>query len=175
MNLEEYRQWLRQNGNKEEESAVEVVRQILRYHTDGNYEEVQLYPRHILTREKERIEFDLLIKLVHEKKYLDKLIGVEFKEFDTAKVVRQAARRRDFVDYMYIATRDVAMDYQDVFILCYFGIGWVIWDEGFAKVIVPARYGNPGYKIRKMVDTMVSRLVEERVEKLILTLEHFQR
>lgn len=174
MNLEEYRRWLEENGNQEEKCAVEVVESILRYHP-GNYDEVQLYPRHLLTRERERIEFDLIIKLVHEKRHLDKLIGVEFKEYDIAKVVRQAATRRDFVDYMYIATRDVAMDYYEVFILCYFGIGWVIWEEGFAKVIVPARYGNPGHKIRNMVSAMLEQLVEERVERHILTLDHFQR
>ena len=45
-----------------------------------------------------------------------------------------------------------------------FGIGWVIWEKGFAKMIVPAtwRYGT-----RENVESMVNTLVKESMKRLM--------
>jgi len=171
MDLEEYKEWVKENGNKEEVCAIEVIDEILKYHielNDAKFESIEVLPHKVIVREKERLEFDLIIKLKHSKSFYDRLIGVEFKEYDIQKVVRQAVRRREFVDYMYIATRSVAMDYPEIFLLTYFGIGWVVYFEDFAKMIVPARYQDPSHIFERVVDEALKAFAEKKLKNLTL-------
>jgi len=166
MNLEEYKQWLIKNGNKEEEEAYEVAKRVIEYHVALTQYEADILPRYILNDGNNRIEFDLLIKLTHEKKRYNRLIGIEFKEWDIKKVISQAVARHRYVDYMYIATRDIDVDYADILTLSYFGIGWVIYDTNFAKVIVPAKFCSAGNHISSLVNFLVEEKVKKRIEEL---------
>ena len=173
MNLKEYKDWLKKNANKEEQEAEKVIDVILKHHESSRVSDykIKVFPR---TKFK-GFEFDLLIYIYTkeenpEKKsnLFDTLIGVEFKETDIRKVITQAILRREFVDYMYIATRDVSMDYQDLFLLALFGIGWVIWEKNFAKIIVPARtYFNVyAHKVDELIDYLINRKLNRIVEDL---------
>ena len=177
MNLEEYKKWLEENSNKEERGALNVVETILEYHEEGRlYEEVELFPRYILTRDNERIEFDLLIKLKHKwSRRYDTMIGIEFKEYDIRKVIMQACRRREFVDYMYIATRSLLIDYPDLFTLAYFGIGWILYDEDFARMVILSKWRNPMFSFEQLIDRYVQTIVEEKIENKVksITLDKF--
>ena len=83
MNLEEYEKWLEENGYNEEANAIGVVNEILRYHMKSDdYQDVQLYPHHIIKQGNNRFEFDLVIHLIHKHEAFSKWIGVEFKEGD---------------------------------------------------------------------------------------------
>jgi len=137
LSIEEYREWLKENGNQEEKMALEVVDKIIFNHitcglSDKYKYDIKLYPRHILKSDRIRIEFDLIISVeLTSKKTKKRYIGVEFKEYDISKVIDQAIIRRNFVDYMYIATRPNIMQIlpQDLYKLVLHGIGWVIWTE----------------------------------------------
>ena len=110
MNLEQYKKWLEEHANKEERQAYAVVERIVEYHQNRAYanlmKDVDVFPRKKLNG----LEFDLVIYLHIKSKRPehrtreDILIGVEFKESDMNKVIKQAIARREFVDYMYIAT-----------------------------------------------------------------------
>ncbi|HDH45000.1 MAG TPA: hypothetical protein ENG66_06400 [Thermococcus sp.] len=167
MNLEDYEKWLEKHANFEEREAVRVVETILDYHQKVNkeYEFVQLFPRVKF----KGMEFDLIILLSDKKKslketdFFDRVIGVEFKEVDTKCVVQQAVERRKYVDYQYVATRNVWMDYAEIFLMALFGIGWVVYEKGFSKLIIPSRMRDTFGK----VEELVNYLIEKRMEKLV--------
>ena len=109
---------------------------------------------------------DLLIVLRHEKKLYERKIGVEFKETDTKKVISQAITRKKYVDYMYVATRNVPVTYKEIFLMSYFGIGWIIWEEDFAKMIFPARYTTTEYIFEELINTAIRLKLREKEEKI---------
>ena len=173
MNLEEYRKFIKEKGFKEEEGAVEVVKEIYEYHKWGrytvSYSDLEVYPRKVLNYENNRIEFDLLIVLKHdEDKRYDRKIGVEFKETDIDGVVRQAMVRRPFVDYMYIATRNIDIDYYHLIILSYLGIGWVVYfsDINRAKLVLKAYYNYDSVRLKNVIDGIIDRHVETRISDI---------
>ncbi|MFA4663339.1 hypothetical protein [Pyrococcus kukulkanii] len=167
MNLEEYREWLREHGNLEEANALGVLDVIVRHHTAGtNLELKEVHPHVWLNGNNEKLEFDLLIILRNRKGHVRR-IGVEFKEGDVKKVLAQAIARQPYVDYMYIATRSwVTLDFEDLFVMGYYGIGWVVWEEGFAKMIVSAKYHSPASSLEYMIERAVKIKVEEEFSKL---------
>jgi len=187
MKLKEYKEWLKQNSNCEEEQAYNIAKLIVDWHTVGlQYDEmdIEVYPRHILARKDEsdkleRLEFDLVIQLkwttkVHSidgrsySRQYERLIGVEFKEYDMRKVVLQAMRRRDFVDYMYIATRNITVDYIDLFYLADFSIGWIIYDaDGFVKMLIPSRIKH-GQSVTELIKSLAERAVRETIREMKL-------
>ena len=177
MNIEEYRKWLEKHGNIEEQKAYEVAKEIIKYHSSGSWSETEaeLFPRKVLAREKEKVEFDLLIKLTFkgERRTTERLIGVEFKEYDTKKVIHQAIIRRDFVDYQYIATRFVMLDYSDLFLLAHYGIGWVVWDDNFVKLLVPAKWSMPTTDLHYIVRELIRDTVKEIVKYELTTLDRY--
>jgi hypothetical protein len=185
MNLEEYKSWLKKNGNKEEAMAYEVAKRIIDWHLEYNdvvEHEIELYPHFWYEGAEERLEYDLLIKLRwRNRRQYERLIGIEFKELDFRKVVTQAIARRDYVDYMWIATQMVVPDPAAFLELIDLGIGWVIWeDDGFIKILVPARFGRGHlvdlieYLARREVEKAVKKIVEEiRVSSSIRTLFDF--
>lgn len=184
LTYEEYLDWLKENANKEEQAAEEVVKKIMEWHDIKHYDNIDNYewlfkPREVIKisydegRDKV-IEFDLLIKLKHQKyDSFDKFIAVEFKETDSKKVVKQAIVRRFFVDYVYIALKnDVYIDPDDVLLLKYFGIGWVMWDVNpkFAYMIFPAIYkwqSKPIIDPQSLVYYMLRNLVEFHVKEIV--------
>jgi len=176
MKLEQYKAWLEKNGNVEEQKAYEVAEAIIEYHkSDWSETEVELFPRKVLANGRERVEFDLLVKLTFkgEKRTTERLIGVEFKEYDTKRVIHQAIVRKQFVDYQYIATRFVMLDYTEIFLLAYFGIGWVVWDESFVKLLVPAKWSSPTVDIHYIVREWLKDAVREVVKQELATLDKF--
>ena len=181
MNLEEYREWLRENGNLEEANALGVVDVIVRHHTYGRKLRLkELYP-HVWLKDPEddlNVEFDLIIELESWTEIRGhrltgtRRIGVEFKEGDVKKVLAQAIARRPLVDYIYIATRKwVHLDFDDLFVMGYYGIGWVVWDENFAKMIVESRWHRP----HKSIEYMVERAIKLHLEKVMRKLEQAPR
>ena len=174
VNLEEYKKFLEEKGHFEERNALGVLDVIVRHHTFNNsFELKEIYPHVWLDGEDERIEFDLLIKLESRKEYNGHIItnkrtiGVEFKEGDVKKVLAQAIVRRPYVDYIYIATRSwVRMDFDDLFVMGYYGIGWVLWDNDFAKMVVESRWRTPSTSLRYMVERAVRILAEKELSKL---------
>jgi len=186
MNLEEYGEWLKRNGYKEEINAMGVVNEILNYHMSGaDFIDVQLYPHHVIGQGNNKFEFDLAIHLAHEHEWWSRWIGVEFKETDVKKVIRQAVARREFVDYMYIATRWVHLDFEDLLLLSYEGIGWVIWNKEIAKLVVPSKYHPPAKSLDAMINlhiyymaereakNIVPRVVKEEVRKQLNSLDRW--
>lgn len=171
MNLEEYKKWLEKKGNLEEREAFRVVEEILNYHQSNfkTYKIVQLFPRVKF----KGMEFDLLIflsdevKPVEEKDYWDRLIGVEFKETDTKIVIKQAILRTEYVDYQYIATKNVYLDYPEIFLMTLFGIGWVVWGNNFAKLIVPARWKPHYEKINELVNYLINTRMEDLIKSVV--------
>lgn len=168
MNFEEYKEYIKRKGNMEEREAIRVVDEILKYHIDYRWTEydrgnVEFYPHFVFNGEKERIEMDLLIILRHlERRRYDRKIGVEFKETAMEKVLAQACLRREYVDYMYIATRNIKLNYRHFFIMSYFGIGWIIWDKEFAKMIFPARYTTTEDIFDELINTALRLKLEEK-------------
>jgi len=181
MNLEEYKEWLKQNANLEEANAYEVAKEIIEYHSNfwerGRDLRVELFPRKVIVHEGDRLEFDLV--MVFEwvtdtfgyKRTYTRTVGVEFKETDVKKVLHQAIRRRDFVDYMYIATRNVVLDHIDHILMAEFGIGWVVWDEDFAKMIIPSHYKYPVHSIKEIINYLAEKAVEDKLEKKLKELK----
>jgi hypothetical protein len=170
MNLEEYREWLKENSNQEEKMAYEVAQKIVNYHISdwaADYE-VSCHPRKVFQTDKERLEFDLIIELEWEsnRKYR-RLIGVEFKETDFGKVVVQAIARCDFVDYMYVATRNVIPDSYDLLRLFDFGIGWIVWEEDFVKLLFPAHFRRYS-GVSRLIDYLARRALEQAIEEMKL-------
>jgi len=176
MNLEEYREWLKQNANKEEASAYEVAKEIIDYHNSfwgmDEPSKVELFPRKVITHNGDRLEFDLVITVswvrdvFHYKRTYTRTIGVEFKETDISKVIQQAIKRRDYVEYMYIATRrNVVLNNLEHILMAEFGIGWVVWSEDFAKMVIPSHYKYPVHSIREIVWYLADKAVEEKLRK----------
>lgn len=179
MKLEEYKEWLKEKGNNEEVMAYEIAKKIIWWHDEGRGAEEEIFPRHILTEGNERIEFDLLIKLKWETngRTYERLVGVEFKETDMKKVIMQAIRRRDYVDYMYIATRNLLIDFIDLFHLADFQIGWLIYDEEdrFVKLLVPSRM-KYSMAVTELIRALAEKAVNEAVREKkseIMTLADF--
>ena len=177
MNFDEYRRWLKNNANKVEREAIRVVNEILNRHQTSRIEEAKFFPRFSY----KGIEFDLLIWLVSKfdknkklKEIIEntyntsRLISVEFKETDIRKVIQQAICRKSFVDYCYIATQTSEIGYEEIFLLALFGIGWIIWDDKFAKIIIPARYyPTSSETIRSIIDRLLERKFEETIGKVV--------
>lgn len=172
MNLEEYREWLSQNANKEEASAYEVTKEIIDYHNSfwgmDEPSKVELFPRKVITHNGDRLEFDLVIVIswvretFHYKRTYTRTIGVEFKETDISKVLQQAIKRRDYVEYMYIATRrNVVLNHLEHILMAEFGIGWVVWDENFAKMVFPSHYQYPVHSITDIINHLVKKTVDK--------------
>ncbi|WP_297550580.1 hypothetical protein [Thermococcus sp.] len=176
VNLEQYKKFLAEKGNIEERNAIGVVDVIVGHHTYGNNLRLtELYPHVWLNGEEEKLEFDLLIELEGKSSFnghvikTKRTIGVEFKEDNVKKVLAQAIARRPYVDYLYIATRSwVHMDFDDLFVMGYYGIGWVIWDEDFAKMIVESRWRQPSESLRYMVE----RAVRIHLERVLAKFKH---
>ena len=171
MDYEEYKKFIEENANKEEREAIRVVDEILRQHIDRTCAEyikskAKFFPRFVFNGDKERIEMDLLIVLEHPKQRYDRKIGVEFKETDADKVIAQAIVRRKYVDYMYIATRDIPFTYKEVFLLSYFGIGWIIWKEDFTKMIFPARYTTTEYIFEEIINLAIELKLREKQKEI---------
>ncbi len=168
MKLEEYKEWLKENGNYEEVMAYEIAKKLIWFHESEYYETVEdLFPRHILTKGNERIEFDLIIKLswkTNTGRKFERLIGVEFKETDMKKVILQAIRRREYVDYMYIATRNLIVDYIDLFHLADFQIGWIIYTEDFVKLLIPSRM-YPSTAVYDLLKALARKAVDEAISE----------
>lgn len=176
VNLEEYRKWLKENGNLEEENALGVLEVILRHHTYGtNFKLKGIYPHLWLKGDDITVEFDLLVELEGTAKVMGRefsttrKIGIEFKEGDVKKVLAQAIARREFVDYIYIATRSwVHLDFDDLFVMGAYGIGWVIWDRDFAKMIVESRWRQPSASLEYMVERAVRAFAEKYMARYSL-------
>lgn len=176
MNLEEYREWLSQNANKEEASAYEVAKEIIDYHNSfwgmDEPSKVELFPRKVITHSGDRLEFDLVIviswvrKTFHYKRTYTRTIGVEFKETDISKVIQQAMKRRDYVEYMYIATRsNVVLNHLEHILMAEFGIGWVVWEENFAKMVIPSHYQYPVHSIMDIISHLVKKTVDKYLKE----------
>jgi len=136
VNKEEYFKWLEEHGNKEESAAKAVVKEIIDYHFESGLHgdwfdvEYEFYPRKRL----ENLEFDLIIVAKSKNKTVS--IGVEFKEYDSKKVIQQAILRRPFVDYLYVAIKPVVfLRPSEVFSLSAFGIGLIAYRGEFAWMI----------------------------------------
>lgn len=164
MNIEEYKQWLEKNANKEERLAYKVVEVIINYHQyqARTYNYADIFPRKKLNG----VEFDLLIHLKSDSDRRDILIGVEFKETDMPKVIRQAIVRKEFVDYMYIATNCRAWEVEDLFLLTLYGIGWIFWDDEFIKMILKAK--RHASKVDVLINHLISKIVNERIEREVV-------
>lgn len=177
MNLEEYKAWLEKYGNKEEAKAYEVAKAIIKSHeSDWNETKAELYPRKVVNSDKERIEFDLLIKMEYiGKRTTTVYIGVEFKEYDIRKVIHQAIVRRPFVHYQYIATRFTMLEYSELFLMAYYGLGWVVWDEDFVKILIPARMNYPVHDLDRLIKEIVKDAIEEKVRTEVETLTKYLR
>ena len=178
MTRDEYCEWLKENGNKEEKSACKVVDIILKEHLGDRWHvtdfDAFFEPHKVMVIDDERIEFDLIISLVAKNGYhgYDKKIAVEFKEIDAKKVVWQAARRLWFVDYAYIATRETYMPPEALIVMSFLGIGWIVWNEERAFLVLKSfcRYGDRvsgvlselvALKLRAILD----KEIEERLNK----------
>jgi hypothetical protein len=171
MNLKEYKEWLNKNGKREEKRAYDVANCIVDWHLRRIiYEDlnIEVYPRHWIFTEKERLEFDLLMHLEwrSDRKYR-RVIGIEFKESDFRKVVSQAVIRREYVDYMWIATRNIVPNVESLILLLDSGIGWILWERDFIKILIPAKYhrGSIKYLIEHLAKVEVDRVVRELVEE----------
>ena len=171
MDLEGYKKWLEKNGNQEEKRAYDVAERIINWHLkEINYKDlhIELYPRYWLFTKKEHIEFDLFIRLWwRSNREYERHIGVEFKETDFRKVVSQALIRRKYVEYMWIATRNIIPEVESLLLLIDSGIGWIIWEEDFIKILIPAKYHRGSiknlieYLARKEVEKVVKEVMEE--------------
>ena len=173
LTFEEYRQWLDKNKNKEEAMAEEVIKAILWEQVDSRWiatdYEPYFIPRKVINIDDRRLEFDLIIHLkdVTDRdkniKY-DKWIAVEFKETDLKKVVRQAILRRWYVDYMYIATMPIPATPEELVLMAYTHIGWVVWDKNKNVAFVAMR----SYKrYTDRLNDFLFTLVETRLSEVV--------
>jgi hypothetical protein len=182
MKIEEYKEWLIDNGNKEEEYAYEVTKEIVNWHTlhiDISVD-VNCYPRKIIQTRREKIEFDLVIQLEwYSNHYYKRLIGVEFKDTDVEKVIDQAIIRRRFVDYMYIATANIAINPEQLLRIVDYGIGWVVWGKDFTKLVFLSKFQRHGrseilikYLAKKAVEEVIQEMIEDgKTSKLFQFME----
>ena len=158
MNLKEYKKWLEEHANKEERQAYKVVEEILNMHYAPSFPNEQIYPR----KRYEGIEFDLLILLQDGKGNTHRVIGVEFKETDIHKVIAQAIIRKRYTDYMYIATKPILdVGYFHIFMMCYYGIGWIVFLPDIAYPIIKSRRSGGD------IDSLVNYLIEKEIEKKV--------
>ena len=169
MNLEQYKKWLEENANKEERQAYNVAEEIIYHHAYNRYTDykIDIFPR----KKFNGIEFDLLIYIWIQSKnpknrtYRDALIGVEFKETDLEKVIQQAIVRKEFVDYIYIATNCRAWKIEQLFLMALYGIGWIFWDNRFVKMILEPRRDKS--KVEILLDYLFNKKLEEVIGNAI--------
>lgn len=188
MSLDEYRKWLEENANQEEAMAYEVAKEVIRYHSMWKDDvEARLYPRKVFQNKKEKLEFDLVIEIEWESegwkvtRKIKRTIGVEFKETDIDKVIKQAIARRDYVHYMYIATKPATLMPQQLFLLADYGIGWVVWKKDeFANLVLGSRFERNAdittlldYFARKSVEKAIKEIQEESKVTRALSLLDF--
>lgn len=173
VNLEEYREWLKENGNLEEAKAPEVIERIVKRHLSKvNWQSYSLdiMPHKVFKADGKHYECDVALKLKWQSwdgKTRSAMIGIEFKEWDFSKVVEQAVYRRRFFDYMYIATRPVALTLSwepyDFALLIKYGIGWVLWSEELVYLLLPAK--KKGWEraeeMAKEIEDLMSRPLKE--------------
>lgn len=173
LSLEEYHTWLENNRNKEEAMAEKVVDEILKEHVESRWiatdYEPYFIPRKIINIDGRRLEFDLLIHLkdttTRERDIsFDRLIAVEFKETDLKKVVRQAMVRRWYVDYMYVATKPIPATPEELILLSYMRIGWVVWNKSKNVAFIVLR---SFYRDSDRLNNIVFTLVESRLAEVI--------
>jgi len=153
---------------------VEVAKALIDYHTLGTQLKLHdLRPHLWVNGEGERFEIDLLITLKGKQTYNGtpwqntRKIAVEFKEADIRRVISQAVTRRPYVDYVYIATRKwVDLDFRDLLVMGYYGLGWVVWDRDFAKIITPSKYRLPASSLDLMIEVAVKRHLQKAIEKV---------
>lgn len=184
MTRDEYCEWLKENKNKEEVEACSVVDAVLREHMRGISEsdyDVFLEPRKTITYDdgdrKRRIEFDLVIYLVTKPHVVRKnviTIGVEFKEFALQKVIWQAVRRLPFVDYEYIATRNLSLPPLEATLGVFAGVGWIIWSEDAEKAFVVMRaaskyssYRDDDWTLYAIVNLRINKMIDMEVENAL--------
>jgi len=154
MNLEEYRAWIKKQGNKEETKAPEVAERVIRYvcyhyisTPFGEEPRIELYPRKFLKFDGKSYECDLVIEFswrtFRTRKARSMRVGIEFKEDDFRKVVEQAIDRKPLFDLIFIATRPTTLyfSYEPYYLalLIRHGIGWVLWDEKLIYLLIPAK------------------------------------
>lgn len=154
MNLAEYREWIKEHGNKEELRAPDVAERVIRYvlyhyvSTPLDEEpEIKLFPRKVLKFDGKPYECDLVIEFrwrtfyKRQPRYMR--VGIEFKEWDFIKVVSQAIDRKPLFDLMFIATRPtvLSLSYEPYYLalLIKHGIGWVLWDDDLIYLLLPAK------------------------------------
>jgi len=178
MNFNEYCKWWEKHKNYEEKLAPQVVEKICWVH-GLKKDELQLFPRKFLETEQGRMEFDLVIAF-SDKWKIGRLIGIEFKESDFRKVITQAILRRDYVDYMYIATKPFVASHElsCFFMMLLYGIGWVIWGKQEAHLIFKSRYCYPPEeRLHEIVNTLARVKLRKSLSNLsgdkIITLERW--
>jgi len=143
LRFEEYLKWYKKNGIYEETLAPRVIEKICRIH-DIPLDSIRIYPRFMLDTGKGKIEFDMILKYV-DGRGKERLVGIEFKIADFKKVVEQALVRREFVDYMYIATHSgiwFSGQFDAFFLMLYFGIGWILIGEQEVFMAMKARWNS---------------------------------
>ena len=139
----EYLRWYKKNGIYEETLAPKVIEKICRIH-DIPLDSIRIYPRFMLDTGRGKIEFDMILKYV-DGRGKERLVGIEFKIADFKKVVEQALVRREFVDYMYVATHTgiwFSGQFDAFFLMLYFGIGWILIGEKEVFLVMKARWNS---------------------------------
>ncbi len=173
MTFEEYKNWLENNRNKEEAMAEEVVKEILKEHVENRWISTQyepyFIPRKVINIDGRRLEFDLLIHLkdISSRKLnisFDRLIAVEFKETDLKKAVRQALLRRWYVDYIYIATKPIPVNPEELILMTYTHIGWIVWDKNKNVALIVLR---SFYRDTDRLNGWAFTLVETRLAEIV--------
>jgi len=165
MDINEYKKFIMEKGYKEEREAINIVNVILQYHNQKGYD-FSLYPRFIANIDGEKLEYDLLIILKGERKF-ERKIGIEFKQNDIKKVISQAVARRKYVDYQYIATKNIWLNYDDIAVMCYFGLGWIIYMDNFAKIIFPSRFYDTGITTRSILNFIIHEKLRKEADKVV--------
>ena len=164
MDFDSYERWLEENGNREEKQAIAIVSKILKYHR-LNISEVKFFPRKVIKRGRERVEFDLIMAYKLKRFKVERLIGVELKESDFQKAVHQAIVRKEFVHYMYIAVREPLLRFElpSLLLMTYYGIGLLVWNDKTALLIVPSIMTTPDY-IR--LEQLIGKLIQAQIETM---------
>ncbi|WP_297090899.1 hypothetical protein [Thermococcus sp.] len=173
VNLEEYREWLKENGNLEEAKAPEVIEKVVKRHLSKlNWKsyKIDISPRKVFKVDGKHYECDATVKLTWQawdNKTRSMMIGIEFKEWDFSKVVSQAVHRKRFFDYMYIATRPVTLSLSwnpyDFALLIKHGIGWVLWSEDFVYILLPAK--KKGWERAEEMAERIERLMNTPLQE----------
>lgn len=46
-----------------------------------------------------------------------------------------------------------------------FGIGWVVWEENFAKMVIPSHYQYPVHSIMDIISHLVKKTVDKYLKE----------